>query len=79
MVFGVIAMFGSVVLLSRTLHQTLKQMTSEAPEGSHEQVLQVVVSVLEVKGHSSHSMLLNEIPKLVCIMIIFTSEHYLLP
>ncbi|KAG5268073.1 hypothetical protein AALO_G00207940 [Alosa alosa] len=43
MVFGVVAMFGSVVLLSRTLHQTLKQMTSEAPEGSHEQVLQVVV------------------------------------
>lgn len=45
MVFGVVAMFGSVILLSQTLHQTLKQMTSEAPEGSHEQVLQVVVSV----------------------------------
>ncbi|XP_012675652.1 membrane-bound transcription factor site-2 protease isoform X2 [Clupea harengus] len=43
MVFGVVAMFGSVILLSQTLHQTLKQMTSEAPEGSHEQVLQVVV------------------------------------
>ncbi|XP_063063491.1 membrane-bound transcription factor site-2 protease [Engraulis encrasicolus] len=43
MVFGVVAMFGSVVLLARTLQQTLRQMTSEAPEGSHEQVLQVVV------------------------------------
>ncbi|XP_030624752.1 membrane-bound transcription factor site-2 protease [Chanos chanos] len=43
MVFGVAAMFGSVVLLSRTLLQTLAQMMSETPEGSHEQVLQVVV------------------------------------
>ena len=44
MVFGVVAMFGSVVLLSRTLMQTLAQMMAETPEGSHEQVLQVVVS-----------------------------------
>ncbi|XP_062841539.1 membrane-bound transcription factor site-2 protease [Trichomycterus rosablanca] len=43
MVFGVVAMFGSVVLLGRTLLQTLAQMMSEMPEGSHEQVLQVVV------------------------------------
>ncbi|KAL6462704.1 hypothetical protein MHYP_G00291260 [Metynnis hypsauchen] len=43
MVFGVMAMFGSVVLLSRTLMQTLAQMMAETPEGSHEQVLQVVV------------------------------------
>ncbi|XP_026851360.2 membrane-bound transcription factor site-2 protease [Electrophorus electricus] len=43
MVFGIVAMFGSVVLLGRTLLQTLRQMMSETPEGSHEQVLQVVV------------------------------------
>ncbi|XP_066534212.1 membrane-bound transcription factor site-2 protease isoform X1 [Hoplias malabaricus] len=43
MVFGVMAMFGSVVLLSRTLMQTLAQMMAETPDGSHEQVLQVVV------------------------------------
>uniref|UniRef100_A0A671QJG1 Membrane-bound transcription factor site-2 protease n=1 Tax=Sinocyclocheilus anshuiensis TaxID=1608454 RepID=A0A671QJG1_9TELE len=43
MVFGVLAMFGSVVLLSKTLLQTLSQMMAETPEGSHEQVLQVVV------------------------------------
>lgn len=78
MVFGVVAMFGSVILLTRTLLQTLKQMTSEAPEGSHEQVLQVVVSVLEIRGCSSHSVLIGQIPKLVCIIIIFTTEHCLL-
>jgi len=44
MVFGVLAMFGSVVLLSQTLLQTLSQMLAETPEGSHEQILQVVVS-----------------------------------
>lgn len=44
MVFGVVAMFGSVVLLTRTLLQTLAQMMSDSPEGSNEQVLQVVVS-----------------------------------
>ncbi|KAG9330448.1 hypothetical protein JZ751_024440 [Albula glossodonta] len=43
MVFGVVAMFGSVVLLTRTLLQTLAQMMSESPEGSNDQVLQVVV------------------------------------
>ncbi|XP_076868800.1 membrane-bound transcription factor site-2 protease [Brachyhypopomus gauderio] len=43
MVFGIVAMFGSVVLLGRTLLQTLNQMMTETPEGSHEQVLQVVV------------------------------------
>ncbi|XP_036376758.1 membrane-bound transcription factor site-2 protease [Megalops cyprinoides] len=43
MVFGVLAMFGSVVLLTRTLLQTLAQMMSETPEGSNDQVLQVVV------------------------------------
>lgn len=47
MVFGVLAMFGSVVLLSKTLLQTLSQMMAETPEGSHEQVLQVVVSAEE--------------------------------
>ncbi|KAI5091991.1 membrane-bound transcription factor site-2 protease, partial [Silurus meridionalis] len=44
MVFGVVAMFGSVLLLARTLLQTLAQMMAETPDGSHEQVLQVVVS-----------------------------------
>ncbi|MBN3299158.1 MBTP2 protease, partial [Amia calva] len=43
MVFGVLAMFGSIVLLAKTLMQTLSQMMSESPEGSNEQVLQVVV------------------------------------
>ncbi|XP_060755693.1 membrane-bound transcription factor site-2 protease isoform X2 [Neoarius graeffei] len=43
MVFGVVAMFGSVLLLGRTLLQTLAQMMAETPDGSHEQVLQVVV------------------------------------
>ncbi|KPP58803.1 membrane-bound transcription factor site-2 protease-like [Scleropages formosus] len=44
MVFGVVAMFGSVVLLSRTLMQTLAQMMSESPAGTGQQALQVVVS-----------------------------------
>ncbi|XP_028824363.1 membrane-bound transcription factor site-2 protease isoform X2 [Denticeps clupeoides] len=43
MVFGVVSMFGSVALLTRTLLQTLSRMSSDTPEGSHEQVLQVVV------------------------------------
>ncbi|XP_018616580.1 membrane-bound transcription factor site-2 protease isoform X1 [Scleropages formosus] len=43
MVFGVVAMFGSVVLLSRTLMQTLAQMMSESPAGTGQQALQVVV------------------------------------
>ncbi|XP_056595031.1 membrane-bound transcription factor site-2 protease isoform X1 [Triplophysa dalaica] len=43
MVFGILAMFGSVFLLSKTLLQTLSQMMADTPVGSHEQVLQVVV------------------------------------
>ncbi|XP_006627811.1 membrane-bound transcription factor site-2 protease isoform X1 [Lepisosteus oculatus] len=43
MIFGVVAMFGSIVLLTKTLLQTLAQMLSESPEGSNEQMLQVVV------------------------------------
>ncbi|TRZ00022.1 hypothetical protein DNTS_033971 [Danionella cerebrum] len=43
MVFGVLAMFGSVILLSKTLVQTLSQMMADKPGMSHEQVLQVVV------------------------------------
>lgn len=43
--FGVVAMFGSVLLLGRTLLQTLAQMMAETPDGPHEQVLQVVVSL----------------------------------
>ncbi|GAA6075100.1 membrane-bound transcription factor site-2 protease isoform X2 [Tachysurus ichikawai] len=48
MVFGVVAMFGSVLLLGRTLLQTLAQMMADTPDGSHEQVLQVVVSKANV-------------------------------
>ncbi|KAL4624894.1 membrane-bound transcription factor site-2 protease isoform X2 [Arapaima gigas] len=43
MVFGVVAMFGSVILLTRTLMQTLAQMMSQTPEGTRQQALQVVV------------------------------------
>ncbi|MBN3294688.1 MBTP2 protease, partial [Polypterus senegalus] len=43
MVFGIMAMFGSIILLFKTLMQTLSQMMYENPDGSHEQVLQVVV------------------------------------
>ncbi|XP_023700944.1 membrane-bound transcription factor site-2 protease [Paramormyrops kingsleyae] len=43
MVFGVLAMFGSVVLLTRTLLQTLAQMLSDSPAGGGQQALQVVV------------------------------------
>ncbi|XP_028655271.1 membrane-bound transcription factor site-2 protease [Erpetoichthys calabaricus] len=43
MVFGIMAMFGSIVLLFKTLMQTLSQMMYESPEGSNEQMLQVVV------------------------------------
>ncbi|XP_043928221.1 membrane-bound transcription factor site-2 protease [Protopterus annectens] len=43
MVFGVIAMFGSVLLLMRTLHQTLAQMIADVPAGQSDRLLQVVV------------------------------------
>lgn len=43
MVFGVVAMFGSIILLTKTLMQTLAQMMTDSPEGSNEQMLQVVV------------------------------------
>lgn len=42
-VFGVVAMVGSVVLLARTLQQTLAQMTSDDPRMAGQQALQVVV------------------------------------
>ena len=42
-VFGVVAMVGSVVLLARTLQQTLAQMTSDSPRMAGQQALQVVV------------------------------------
>ncbi|MGH0175925.1 UNVERIFIED_CONTAM: hypothetical protein FKN15_072137 [Acipenser sinensis] len=44
MVFGVVAMFGSIILLTKTLMQTLAQMMTDSPEGSNEQMLQVVGS-----------------------------------
>ncbi|XP_076026539.1 membrane-bound transcription factor site-2 protease [Genypterus blacodes] len=43
LVFGVVAMAGSVVLLIRTLQQTLAQMTSDDPRIGAQQTLQVVV------------------------------------
>ncbi|XP_044297632.1 membrane-bound transcription factor site-2 protease isoform X2 [Varanus komodoensis] len=43
MFFGIAAMFGSVVLLGKTLMHTLSQMWSEAPTGQNDQMLQVVV------------------------------------
>lgn len=46
MVFGIVAMFGSVILLGKTLLQTLTQMLTEAPKAQNDRMLQVVVSVL---------------------------------
>ncbi|CAG5896227.1 unnamed protein product [Menidia menidia] len=43
LVFGVVAMFGSVVLLVRTLQQTYAQMTTDNPRIGGQQALQVVV------------------------------------
>ena len=46
MVFGIVAMFGSVILLGKTLMQTLTQMLTEAPKAQNDRMLQVVVSIL---------------------------------
>ena len=43
LVFGVVAMLGSVVLLIKTLQQTLAQMTTDNPRMGGQQALQVVV------------------------------------
>uniref|UniRef100_A0A8C5QPK0 Membrane-bound transcription factor site-2 protease n=1 Tax=Leptobrachium leishanense TaxID=445787 RepID=A0A8C5QPK0_9ANUR len=43
MLFGVAAMFGSMILLGRTLAQTLNQMMSESPASQNDRILQVVV------------------------------------
>uniref|UniRef100_A0A8C9Z7X1 Membrane-bound transcription factor site-2 protease n=1 Tax=Sander lucioperca TaxID=283035 RepID=A0A8C9Z7X1_SANLU len=43
LVFGVVAMVGSVVLLTQTLQQTLAQMTTDNPRMGSQQALQVVV------------------------------------
>lgn len=43
LVFGVVAMLGSVVLLIKTLQQTLAQMTTNNPRIAAQQALQVVV------------------------------------
>ncbi|XP_034718686.1 membrane-bound transcription factor site-2 protease [Etheostoma cragini] len=43
LVFGVVAMVGSVVLLTQTLQQTLAQMTTDNPRIGSQQALQVVV------------------------------------
>lgn len=44
LVFGVVAMVGSVVLLIKTLQQTFAQMTTDNPRIGGQQALQVVVS-----------------------------------
>ncbi|KAJ7408331.1 hypothetical protein WISP_121715 [Willisornis vidua] len=44
MVFGIVAMFGSVILLGKTLMQTLTQMLTEAPKAQNDRMLQVVDS-----------------------------------
>ncbi|XP_040194184.1 membrane-bound transcription factor site-2 protease [Rana temporaria] len=43
MVFGIIAMFGSIILLGKTLIQTLNQMMAESPGNQNDRMLQVVV------------------------------------
>ncbi|XP_043852772.1 membrane-bound transcription factor site-2 protease [Dromiciops gliroides] len=43
MVFGIIAMFSSILLLGKTLIQTLSQMLTEAPSAQNDRMLQVVV------------------------------------
>ncbi|KAM9337786.1 membrane-bound transcription factor site-2 protease isoform 2-T2 [Symphorus nematophorus] len=43
LVFGIVAMLGSVVLLIKTLQQTLAQMTTDNPRIGGQQALQVVV------------------------------------
>lgn len=48
MVFGIAAMFGSVVLLGKTLTQTLSQMLTENPASQSDQMLQVVVSFISI-------------------------------
>lgn len=48
MVFGIAAMFGSVILLGKTLMQTLSQMLTEAPGAQNDQMLQVVVSITSI-------------------------------
>ncbi|KAM4699173.1 membrane-bound transcription factor site-2 protease [Discoglossus pictus] len=43
MIFGIIAMFGSIILLGKTLMQTLSQMMAESPGYQNDRMLQVVV------------------------------------
>uniref|UniRef100_UPI00398F188F membrane-bound transcription factor site-2 protease n=1 Tax=Pristiophorus japonicus TaxID=55135 RepID=UPI00398F188F len=43
MVFGVVSMFVSMMLLAKTLSQTLALMTAESPSAENERILQVVV------------------------------------
>uniref|UniRef100_A0A8C6SJF1 Membrane-bound transcription factor site-2 protease n=1 Tax=Neogobius melanostomus TaxID=47308 RepID=A0A8C6SJF1_9GOBI len=50
LVFGVVAMVGSVILLIKTLQQTLAQMTSDNPRIGGQQTLQVVVRSHRTSG-----------------------------
>lgn len=58
MVFGIVAMFGSVILLGKTLLQTLTQMLTEAPKAQNDRMLQVVVSI-PFSGLTNLKQLLN--------------------
>ncbi|RMC06377.1 hypothetical protein DUI87_15810 [Hirundo rustica rustica] len=53
MVFGIVAMFGSVILLGKTLLQTLTQMLTEAPKAQNDRMLQVVLDFLNNVSWSS--------------------------
>lgn len=55
LVFGVVAMLGSVLLLIKTLQQTLAQMTTNNPRIGGQQALQVVVCTHQ-SGHLGASM-----------------------
>eukprot|EP00064_Thunnus_orientalis_P020988 superscaffoldBa00006100_g21142 len=49
LVFGIVAMLGSVVLLIKTLQQTLAQMTTDNPRMGGQQTLQVVCTGEQVR------------------------------
>lgn len=57
LVFGIVAMLGSVVLLIQTLQQTLAQMTTNNPRIGAQQALQVVVCSL------THTHTFCELPR----------------
>uniref|UniRef100_H2SIL8 Membrane-bound transcription factor site-2 protease n=1 Tax=Takifugu rubripes TaxID=31033 RepID=H2SIL8_TAKRU len=64
LVFGIVAMLGSVVLLIQTLQQTLAQMTTNNPRMGAQQALQVVV-----RTHAHHICTGN-----LCALSLFSSQ-----